>query len=62
MTSPLSPEDLSWLIVDALVDAGIVSRDASSDAAEITRVEIQVRLAMGNIIEDPTCRSTDEHE
>lgn len=53
MTSPLSPEDLSWLIADALVDAGIVSRDAASDAAAITRAEIQVRLEMGNVIVEP---------
>lgn len=53
MTSPMSPEDLAWLIVDALIDAGIISREASSSAAEIARTEIEVRLAMGNVIVDP---------
>ncbi len=44
----LSSEDLAALIVDALVDAGIIDRDRVEDAIAIAAEEITVRKAAGD--------------
>ena len=41
--SDISSEDLAGLIVDALVDAGIISQSAFEDAVSITTEEIDAR-------------------
>jgi hypothetical protein len=45
---PLTSEDLAGLIVDALVDAGIVERACFEQAVRIAMTEIDVRKAMGD--------------
>jgi hypothetical protein len=46
----MSASQLAALIVDALVDAGLVPRERFEDAAHIAEGEIEVRLALGNEI------------
>jgi hypothetical protein len=54
MTEPESPggfesRELAVLIVDGLVDAGIVARDQFDRAVDIATEEIDVRVALGNV-------------
>jgi hypothetical protein len=44
----LTSEELAALIVDALIDAGLVLKDQAERAIEIAKVEIDVRKAMGD--------------
>jgi hypothetical protein len=46
----MSASQLAALIVDALVDAGIVPRERLEDAILIAETEIEVRFALGNEI------------
>jgi hypothetical protein len=48
--SPISAEVMAGLIVDALVDAGLVARESFDAAAEIAATEIHVRQCLGNCI------------
>ena len=50
MPAQLSAEQMAGLIVDALIDAGIVARADAADAEAIATTEIQVRLSLGNVI------------
>lgn len=46
----MSTETLSGLIIDALIDAGIVAREDAGNAVAIATTEIEVRLALGDVI------------
>jgi len=43
---PALPERYAWLIVDALMDAGLVERSKAEEAVRVAATEIQVRQSM----------------
>jgi hypothetical protein len=43
-------EELAELIVDALVDADLIPASEFAHAVEIATVEIDVRIALGNVV------------
>jgi hypothetical protein len=45
---PALPERYAWLIIDALMDAGLVDRAKAEEAVRIAAVEIQARQSMGD--------------
>jgi hypothetical protein len=47
-TKQISPERLAALIVDALIDAGLVSKEDVDRAARVAAQEIEVRKALGD--------------
>lgn len=44
----ISSERLAYLIVDAMLDAGILSREVLQKALDIAKEEIDARKAMGD--------------
>lgn len=48
MVKKLTSEELAVLVVDALVDAGIVQKQDFEDAVAIATKEIEARKAMGD--------------
>jgi hypothetical protein len=48
MSGALTSAELAALIVDALIDAKLVSRSAASEAITVVAQEIDVRKAMGD--------------
>jgi hypothetical protein len=53
----ITSEELANLIIDALVDAGLVAKDRINEAVEIATVEIDVRKAAGDYADRTTAAS-----
>jgi len=49
-TQPISAEHMAALIIDALVDAGMIARSDTEAAMSVAAEEIRVRQALGNFI------------
>ena len=50
--TPISSETIAGLVVDALVDAGLIPRGQFAEAVAIAAREIRVRLQLGNTIDE----------
>jgi hypothetical protein len=45
---PALPDRYAGLVIDALIDAGLIERSQADEATRIAALEIQVRQAMGD--------------